>query len=80
MILHRAYGSTTITGAAALLMKFSMIINESLVAPHISQLLSKEPSNIESGTPVGAVLAVGLVVFAFGVNMVGNDRIGVKSK
>ncbi|MEQ9736218.1 MAG: amino acid permease, partial [Algiphilus sp.] len=31
MILERAYGRTMITGACALLMVFSMIINESLV-------------------------------------------------
>ena len=32
MILKRAYGPSTVTGGAALLMAFSMIINESLVA------------------------------------------------
>jgi amino acid transporter len=32
MILKKAYGETTVTGAAALLMALSMIINESLVA------------------------------------------------
>ena len=32
MILKKAYGPTTITGGAALLMAISMIINESLVA------------------------------------------------
>jgi len=36
MILQKAYGKTMMTGASALLMAFSMIINESLVARTLS--------------------------------------------
>ncbi len=79
MILHKAYGSATITGAAALLMTFSMIINESLVARTFGSYSAKA-LNIDSGSLWVPVLAVGLVVFAFGVNMAGNKVIGAISK
>ena len=79
MILHKAYGGTTITGAAALLMTFSMIINESLVARTFGSYSAKA-LNIDSGSLWVPVLAVGLVVFAFGVNMAGNKVIGAISK
>lgn len=50
MILKKAYGETTVTGAAALLMALSMIINESLVArtfgTYTLQLFSSDPAGI----------------------------------
>jgi amino acid transporter len=38
MILHKAYGSTTITGSAALLMALSMIINDKPCGSHVCKL------------------------------------------
>lgn len=79
MILQKAYGRSTVTGAGALLMAFSMIINESLVArtfgTYTLQLFETEANDIL--TPV---LAVGLIVFAFLVNIAGNRLIGTISK
>ncbi|QED28125.1 APC family permease [Microvenator marinus] len=78
MILQKAYGKTTVTGAAALLMTLSMIINESLVARTFgTYTLRLFPSD-----PAGAwvpVLAVGLIVFAFIVNLAGNKAIATVS-
>lgn len=78
MILQKAYGNTTVTGAAALLMTLSMIINESLVARTFgTYTLRLFPSD-----PAGAwvpVLAVGLIVFAFIVNLAGNKAIATVS-
>ncbi|NNC72823.1 MAG: APC family permease [Sphingomonadaceae bacterium] len=79
MILKKAYGETTVTGAAALLMAFSMIINESLVArtfgTYTLQLFDVEPGSIFI-----PILAVGLIIAAFLVNIAGNKVIGSVSK
>ncbi len=78
MILKKAYGETTVTGAAALLMAISMIINESLVARTFgAYTLQLFPSDT-SGVWV-SVLAVGLIVLAFIVNLAGNQVIGTVS-
>ncbi|TXD37459.1 APC family permease [Lujinxingia vulgaris] len=78
MILKKAYGSSTVTGAASLLMALSMVINESLVArtfgTYTLQLFEGEVSQI--WVPV---LAVGLIVLAFVVNLAGNKVIGTVS-
>jgi amino acid transporter len=78
MILKKAYGETTVTGAAALLMTLSMIINESLVArtfgAYTLQLFPSGPAGV--WVPV---LAVGLIVLAFIVNIAGNQVIGTVS-
>ncbi len=78
MILKKAYGETTVTGAAALLMALSMIINESLVArtfgAYTLQLFPSDPAGI--WVPV---LAVGLIIAAFLVNLAGNKVIGTVS-
>ncbi|GAB5547020.1 MAG: APC family permease [Sandaracinaceae bacterium] len=78
MILQKAYGKSTVTGAAALLMALSMIINESLVArtfaTYVMQLLPGE-----SGSLWIPALAVGLIALAFGVNVAGNRVIGTVS-
>lgn len=75
MILQKAYGKSTVTGAAALMMAFSMIINESLVArtfgTYTLQLFGRESSDL-----LVPVLAVGLIVAAFVVNVAGNKVIG----
>lgn len=79
MILNKAYGPATITGGAALLMAFSMIINESLVArtfaTYTLQLVPGEPHPV-----FVPILALGLIVFAFLVNIAGNRIVGGLSK
>ena len=79
MILAKAYGPVTITGGAALLMAFSMIINESLVArtfaTYALQLHGGEPAPI-----LVPLLALGLIVTAFVVNLAGNRFVGGLSK
>ena len=78
MILKKAYGETTVTGAAALLMTLSMIISESLVArtfaTYTLELFPADPAGIWI-----PVLAVGLIVLAFIVNIAGNQVIGAVS-
>lgn len=78
MILKKAYGETTVTGAAALLMTLSMIISESLVArtfaTYTLELFRSDPAGIWI-----PVLAVGLIVLAFIVNIAGNQVIGAVS-
>ena len=78
MILHRAFGPSTVTGGAALLMAFSMIINESLVARTFGTY-TLQLFGIEGGILV-PVLAVGLILVAFAINVAGNDVIGGVSK
>lgn len=76
MYLEKAYGRTTMTAAGALLMYFSMVINESLVArtfgTYFSQLFdtTTEPWIITA-------LAVGLLFFSFLINISGNKTIGL---
>jgi amino acid transporter len=78
MILKKAYGPGMVTGGAALLMAFSMIINESLVARTFGTY-TLQLFGIEGGILV-PVLAIGLIVGAFLVNIAGNDVIGSMSK
>jgi amino acid transporter len=77
--LRKAYGSGTITGAAALLMAVSMVISESLVArtfgTYTMQLFSARHGSI-----FVPILAVGLVFFAFLVNIASNAVIGPLQK
>ncbi|RBP05335.1 APC family permease [Rossellomorea aquimaris] len=74
MFLVKAYGKGTITASAALLMAFSMVINQSLVArtfgTYILQLF--EGSQADWLVPL---LGVGLLVFSFIVNISGNSYI-----
>lgn len=79
MILKKAYGETTITGAAALLMAFSMIISESLVARTFAAY-TLELFDVGNNTLLVPILAVGLIVAAFLVNIAGNKVIGTVSK
>lgn len=75
MILKKAYGPATVTGAAALMMAFSMIINESLVArtfgTYTLQLFDVGESSV-----LVPILAIGLIIFAFLVNIASNKIIG----
>lgn len=79
MILEKAYGPVTITGAAALLMAFSMIINESLVARTFGTY-TLQLFDVGDNTAWVPILAVALIVFAFVVNISGNKLIGNLSK
>lgn len=79
MILNKAYGPATVTGAAALLMAFSMIINESLVARTFGTY-TLQLFDVDDNTMWVPVLAVALIVFAFIVNISGNKVIGNLSK
>lgn len=78
MFLERAYGPSVMTGACALLMALTMVINESLVArtfgTYTLQLFDLERSN-----GLVPVLGVSLIVLAFLVNISGNRTVGVFS-
>ncbi|MCB1844921.1 MAG: APC family permease [Halioglobus sp.] len=79
MILEKAYGKTMMTGACALLMAFSMIINESLVARTFGTYTLQL---FDMGAHYWLIsgLAVALIVVAFLINLAGNDLIGAVSK
>lgn len=79
MILQKAYGTGVMTGGCALLMAFSMIINESLVARTFGTY-TLQLFDIGSGSGWVPILAVGLIVCAFLVNLAGNKLIGRISK
>ena len=79
MILQKAYGPVAVTGAAALLMAFSMIINESLVARTFGTY-TLQLFDVDDNTIWVPILAVTLIVFAFVVNISGNKLIGSLSK
>lgn len=74
MFLEKSYGRGTITAVCALLMYFSMVINESLVARTFAtyslQLSGADPE----GWMIPA-LAVVVLIFAFLVNVLGNHFI-----
>jgi len=74
MILDKAYGASAVTGGAALLMALSMVINESLVARTFGTYVMQMVEVDDKSTWVPA-LAVGLIIFAFLVNIAGNKLI-----
>ena len=71
MFLEKAYGKSAMTGALALLMYFSMVINESLVARTFGTYTMQL---FETGRDSWLVpgLGVGLILFSFFVNLLGN--------
>jgi len=71
MFLEKAYGKTTVTGACALLMYFSMVINESLVARTFGTY-TLQLFDIRNETWLIPVLGVALLIFAFLVNILSN--------
>ena len=77
MILQKCYGSGAVAAGAALLMALSMVIAESLVARTFATYLLR-PFDIEGG-PLVPILAVGVILFAFLVNIAGNRSIGLFS-
>ncbi len=80
MILEKAYGRTMMTGACALLMAFSMIINESLVARTFGTYTLQLFDVGQTAPWLVPVLAVGLIIFTFLINIAGNKLISTVSK
>jgi amino acid transporter len=78
MFLQKAYGKGIMTAVGALLMYFSMVINESLVArtfgTYVVQLF-----DVDSGSWIVPVLGTGVLIFAFLLNISGNRMIGLFS-
>ena len=75
MFLQKAYGKGTVTAFAALLMAFSMVLNESLVARTFGTYTMQLFNGSEDSFWV-PVLGVGLLVGAFIINILGNEVIG----
>ncbi|MDH3239912.1 MAG: APC family permease [Alphaproteobacteria bacterium] len=78
MILQKAYGRGTVTGACAILMALSMVINESLVARTFGTY-TLQLFDIEQNFLLVPMLGVGLIIFAFLVNISGNRLVGAFS-
>ena len=74
MILKKSYGKGVITASSALLMAFSMIINESLVARTFGTYTLQLFDAKDMGFMV-PVLGVGLLIAAFIINITGNKVI-----
>jgi len=77
MILQKCYGPGAVAAGAALLMALSMVISESLVARTFAAYVLR-PFDIEGG-PLIPALAVGVIIFAFLVNIAGNRSVGLFS-
>lgn len=73
MFLSKAYGKGSVTAIFALLMYFSMVINESLVARTFASYTAQVIS-FEAQWLIPA-LAVGLLAFAFLINILSNEFI-----
>lgn len=78
MFLEKAYGRGTTTAFCALLMYFSMVINESLVARTFGSY-TIQLFDINAGSWIVPALGVGLLLFAFLINISGNRLIGTFS-
>ena len=78
MFLEKAYGRSTVTAGSALLMYFSMVINESLVARTFGTY-SVQLFDIQPGSWIVTGLAVLSLVIAFLINISGNKMIGLFS-
>lgn len=78
MFLEKAYGPGIMTGACALLMALSMVINESLVARTFGTY-TLQIFNIDQNSLWAPALGVGLIVFAFLINISGNRAVGAFS-
>jgi amino acid transporter len=75
MFLEKAYGRTAVTASAGLLMAFSMVINESLVARTFGTYTAQLFNGSASGLLV-PVLGVALIVIALLINISGNRLVG----
>ncbi len=74
MILKKAYGRSLMTGGFALLMVFSMIINESLVARTFGSY-ALQAFDVDKDSNWVPILGVGLIAAAFAVNVATNKLI-----
>jgi amino acid transporter len=79
MFLMKAYGKGTVTAGMALLMYFSMVINESLVARTFGAYTLQLFGDIENKSFLVPALGVGLLIAAFIVNILGNKFISTLS-
>ncbi len=79
MILMKAYGKTTITAAASVLMALSMVINESLVARTFGSY-TLQLFNVEKNSLWVPILGVSLLILAYIINVSGNKVIGKTSQ
>ena len=75
MYLKMAYGKGTATAGFSLLMYFSMVINESLVARTFGTY-TLELFDVPEDSWLVPALGVGLLLVAFIVNLLGNDVVG----
>lgn len=71
MFLEKAYGKSVMTAVCALLMYFSMVINESLVARTFGTYIL-QPFDSGKESWLVPALGVGLLTFAFFVNILSN--------
>jgi amino acid transporter len=78
MILEKAYGPGGVAAGAAVLMALSMVINESLVARTFGTYLLR-PFDVGTDSLLVPALGVGLIVFAYLVNVSGNRSVGLVS-
>ncbi len=74
MYLEKAYGRSAMTGAFALLMYFSMVVNQSLVARTFGAY-ALQPFDTGDNRWLVPALGVGLLALAFFVNVLGNKAI-----
>jgi len=79
MILKQAYGPGVVTAGCSMLMYFSMVINESLVARTFGAYTMRI-FGVGSDSWLVPALGVGLVVVSFVVNLLDNAVIGGLSK
>ncbi|MCR9073979.1 MAG: APC family permease [Alphaproteobacteria bacterium] len=78
MILEKAYGPGGVAAGAAVLMALSMVINESLVARTFGTYVLR-PFDIGTDSFLVPALGVGLILFAYLVNVSGNRSVGLVS-
>lgn len=78
MILHKAYGRTTLAAGAAVLMALSMVINESLVARTFGTYALRM-FDINADSYLVALLGVALILIAWAINVSGNRSVGLLS-
>jgi amino acid transporter len=79
MILMKAYGKTTSTAAASVLMALSMVINESLVARTFGTY-TLQLFDVENNSIWVPALGVILLILAYIINVSGNKIIGKTSQ
>ena len=78
IILQKAFGAGAIAAALAVLMAFSVVINQSLVARTFGTYALR-PFDLEGDSALVPVLAVGLIGFSYVVNKAGNRSVGLFS-